>query len=879
MSKLDNLKNNNYILGKKGYIVSKKNIEENELEQIRNDLSVIPFSNMDFGVEEKPFRVYRENSTHLYLPKFYGLNNIDNNIKNILPNGKDIDINFSLELKEEQKEPARKTMEAYQEKGGGILSLPCGFGKCIGRNTPIMMFNGTIKMVQDINVGDVIMGDDSTPRNVLSLARGREQMYKVIPKKGDPYIVNESHILSLKYSTSINKNTPKGTVVDMSVTDYLNLPKHYHGRAGPLLGYRVPIEFPKKEVHIDPYFLGFWLGDGSSNGQTITTQEASILNYLNKECFKHKHKTIYLQYTGYKYDYRVNSITQGKNELKDLLRDYNLINNKHIPQDYKCNDRQTQLELLAGLIDSDGSMMKNGYDIIQKNELLLDDIIFLARSLGFAAYKTECKKYCYYKGEKREGTYFRTYIHGKGMEEIPVKCIRKKCTPRKQIKDVLNTRIRLEKLDVDDYYGFEIDNNRRFVLGDFTVTHNTILGLYFVSKLKKKTMVIVHKEFLMNQWIERIKFALPEAKIGIVQGNKCEIEGVDIVLAMLQTLSMRKFPKDTFDDFGHVIIDECHRIPSRTFSKALFKINCKYMLGLSATPNRKDGLTKVLKWFIGELIYSVKMNEKNIVKVNRYLIKSDDKNYNKEILSFRGQVQMATMINNMVNYIKRSQFIVNLIEKELEDEKRQILILSDRRQQLEDFERLLKEKDITSVGYYVGGVKKKKLKENESCRVLLGTFPMANEGLDIPTLNGLILATPKSDIIQSVGRISRVVHKDIQPLIIDIVDQFSMFERQGGKRFQVYKKKKYEIEDFEYNMDSDNILGQKRYFFHNVLKDEEYESSDDECEKKQIKLDEESEDEDKFLNMDTDNYKVKKKEKKSKKENINNLLNSMSLFS
>ena len=106
-----------------------------------------------------------------------------------------------------------------------------------------------------------------------------------------------------------------------------------------------------------------------------------------------------------------------------------------------------------------------------------------------------------------------------------------------------------------------------------------------------------------------------------------------------------------------------------------------------------------------------------------------------------------------------------------------------------------------------------------------------------------------------------------------------MFERQGGKRFQVYKKKKYEIEDFEYNMDSDNILGQKRYFFHNVLKDEEYESSDDEYEKKQIKLDEESEDEDKFLNMNTDNYKVKKKEKKSKKENINNLLSSMSLFS
>ena len=117
----------------------------------------------------------------------------------------------------------------------------------------------------------------------------------------------------------------------------------------------------------------------------------------------------------------------------------------------------------------------------------------------------------------------------------------------------------------------------------------------------------------MNQWIERIKFALPQAKVGIVQGDKCEIEGSDIIIGMLQTLSMKDFPSDAFDSIGHVIIDECHRIPSRVFSKALLKLNSHYMLGLSATPNRKDGLTKVLKYYIGDIIYSVKSNEKNIV--------------------------------------------------------------------------------------------------------------------------------------------------------------------------------------------------------------------------------------------------------------------------
>ena len=824
MSKKHQLLKEKTYLGKKGFILNKSLHSEEEITEIKNELNFTPYTSMEYGVVEEPFKVYRENSTHLYVPKFYGLEKFNKPKYNIIPKGKDINLAFALELKEQQKIPVQKTLDAYQEKGGGILSLPCGFGKCLRRDTPIMMFNGTIKMVQDINVGDVIMGDDSTPRNVLSLARGREQMYKVIPKKGDPYIVNESHILSLKYSSSVNKNTPKGTVVDMSVTEYLNLPKYYHGRAGPLLGYRVPITFPKKEVDLDPYVLGYWLGDGDSHQSTITTIEPEVVNYFQNYaeqlncCLRqgidsdNTRHSLHYSFSGKKID---NKRTQ--NIVLKQLQKLNLINNKHIPHDYKCNDRQTQLELLAGLIDSDGSMMGNGYDIIQKNEILLDDIIFLAKSLGFAAYKTKCKKSCMYKGEKKEGTYFRTFIHGKGMEEIPVKCIRKKCTPRKQIKDVLNTRIRLEKLDVDDYYGFEIDNNRRFVLGDFTVTHNTICGLYFISQLSKKTLIIVHKEFLMNQWIERINFALPDAKIGIVQGNKCEIENNDIIIGMLQTLSMKDFSKDTFDDIGHVIIDECHRIPSRIFMKALFKINCKYMLGLSATPNRKDGCTKILKWFIGDIIYSVKSDEKNVVKVDRYIIESEDENYNKEILNFRGQVQIATMVNQIVMYLKRTKIIVKRIIEEIEkNENRQFLILSDRKQQLEDFEKLFKESNIHSVGYYVGGMKKESLKASESCKILLGTYPMANEGLDIQSLNGLILATPKSDIVQSVGRISRIKHENIQPLIIDIIDNFSIFERQGKKRLDLYKKNKYEVEDIKYDLDKNEIFERKKYHYHNI---------------------------------------------------------------
>jgi len=362
----------------------------------------------------------------------------------------------------------------------------------------------------------------------------------------------------------------------------------------------------------------------------------------------------------------------------------------------------------------------------------------------------------------------------------------------------------------------------------------TILGCYFISALKKKTLVIVHKEFLMNQWIERIQFALPAAKIGVVQGDRCEIEGKDVILGMLQTLSMKEFPGDTFNGIGHVIIDECHRIPSRVFSKALLKVNSKYMLGLSATPNRKDGLTKVLKWYIGDIIFSIKGTEKNLVRAERYLIDSQDENYNHEVVNYMGKAQMPTMLNNIADCRMRTKLIMKRIIEELGlNEKRQFLVLSDRKQHLEDMYKIAVDMGMLSVGYYVGGMKKEKLKENESCRLLLGTYPMANEGLDIPTLNGLVLSTPKSDIIQSVGRICRVVHEGIQPLIIDIIDQFSIFEGQGRKRFAVYKKKGYEIIDIPYNMDKE-IFGIQKAYSHHLKKalkkssgDED--DSDDDC--------------------------------------------------
>ncbi len=322
----------------------------------------------------------------------------------------------------------------------------------------------------------------------------------------------------------------------------------------------------------------------------------------------------------------------------------------------------------------------------------------------------------------------------------------------------------------------------------------TAIALYLLSKLGGKTLIIVHKEFLMNQWKERIEEFLPGARVGIIQQDKIQIEDKDIVIAMLQSISMKEYAMNTFDSFTTIIIDEAHHINSKVFSQALKKINSQYMLGLSATPVRKDGLTKVFKWYIGDIVYSRKHTDINTVHVERLIIKSDNEYYNKEYVNYKGKVMMPKMINNICANLNRTKIIVYWI-KELLQEERKIIVLSDRRAHLEDIYKLLYEDGIKSVGYYVGGMKQKNLDISSTKNVILSTYIMSSEGLDIPGLDTEILSSPKSDIIQSVGRILRKKHEFLEPKIIDVVDTFSLFETQAVKRNKLYTSREYVVDD------------------------------------------------------------------------------------
>jgi superfamily II DNA or RNA helicase len=320
----------------------------------------------------------------------------------------------------------------------------------------------------------------------------------------------------------------------------------------------------------------------------------------------------------------------------------------------------------------------------------------------------------------------------------------------------------------------------------------TSLSLYIMSQLKRKTLVIVHKEFLLNQWVERIGQFLPSARVGRIQGPIVDIEEKDIVIAMLQSISMKEYPPETFQSFGLTVIDEVHHISSEVFSRALFKIVTKYMLGLSATMERKDGTTHVFKMFLGDIVYKGKRDEEHPVVVRGIEYKTNDSEFNEVEYDFRGNPQYSKMISKLCEYNPRSEFILKVTEQMIREKpESQIMIIGHNRSLLTYLHDAIEQRQIATVGYYVGGMKEEELKESESKQIVVATYGMAAEGLDIKTLSSLIMVTPKTDIVQTVGRILRMRHS--QPIIVDIIDSHELFQNQWKQRIAYYRKCNYTV--------------------------------------------------------------------------------------
>jgi len=475
-----------------------------------------------------------------------------------------------------------------------LIVVPTGGGKCLAKGTPILMHSGQIKPVEAIKVGDLLMGPDSKPRKVLSLARGREEMFRVTPIKGDAYTVNRSHVLSLRMTSGGDRSWCAGKsfaprdIANVTVDEYLASSNTFKHCAK---GWRVGVDFPSSKTPeaLPPYILGTWLGDGNSRGPSLTNIDDEIISEWNWLAMKLGCQFRREIQKGKCQQFHISNVndTAGRgrriNPVKAALHNLNLLNNKHIPDCYKINSESVRLEVLAGLIDTDGALGNGIFDYISKVERLADDVCFLARSLGFAAYKTPCKKTCGNNG--KVGDYFRVCISG-DISRVPCRLQRKRPAKRLQKKNVLNVGIKVESVGEDDYFGFEIDGDRLFLLGDFTVTHNTVMFSNITSGAARKSKsvnLLVHRDTLLTQTSATLtRMGIEHGLIASGYTPSC----VPVQVSSIWTL-VRRLTKVGAPDI--IIMDEAHHAAAGAWLKVIEAWPNAVILGFTATPERLDG--------------------------------------------------------------------------------------------------------------------------------------------------------------------------------------------------------------------------------------------------------------------------------------------------
>lgn len=418
-------------------------------------------------------------------------------------------------------EPQQVYHPLYEDKEKFVILITGGRG-CETPTQEIIMSDLTIKQIKDIRVGDCVMGDDGSPRKVLATLNGYSQMYCVHQTSAEDYYVNDTHIISVRKSkTSIKEGryAEYAEFTDMRVTDYVNKSKRFkeHFR-----GYKVSsIPYPQKNVDIEPYMLGIWLGDGTSIFPQITTPDAEIKYYLSEFAKRNDLKVTTNGVRGKAETLRL-AKTKGKiNPFMECLRRYDLINNKHIPQDYISNDERVRLELLAGLLDTDGYKTCNGYEITQKNKHLAKQIKYIADTLGFRTHISQKKARC---NGMDCGFVYRVSING-NVWRIPCKVERKKVfeSDAHKNKDWHLSQLSIEPVGDGEWCGIILDGNQRYLHSDGTVTHNSGKSFNAATFIERLTFEMTEAEKIVHQ-ILYTRYTMVSANMSVIPEMMEKIE-------------------------------------------------------------------------------------------------------------------------------------------------------------------------------------------------------------------------------------------------------------------------------------------------------------------------------------------------------------------
>lgn len=719
-----------------------KDLTDKQLAKLGKDLciSVLP-SKYSFQTQPNIIQLYDVEGSNLYIPFAYASSGSDSGsksssdskssyprpLRSAFPETKAV---FEGVLREEQKVVKSEAIERLNKDGSIIISAACGFGKCFRYNTPVLMYNGTVCKAQDIQTGDVLMGDDSTARTVLSTNIGRETMYNIVPLDGyPPFGVNASHILCLQRMDD-NGTMHRETMEEMTVLEVLKMQMENPAKRAQLRLYRSPVFFSEQKIHYDPYIIGLYIGLPADT--LLRTPFLDIAMYAkNQDLTIRKAHSIY------------------------LIRAPHYPRYDKLPLEYKANSLDVRRRVLAGAIDQCGYVCRKKCVIFPSSVQLADDLVYIARSLGMYA--------------RIYGTRIVMLKGSTQLRRLPLLTPSFKFDPDYQ--EHLRTEFTVVPIPDDNcFYGFTLDGNRRFLLGDFTVTHNTAMSIYIATKIRLRTLILCHRVVLINQWKEAIQRFCPNATVQVLNTGQTELAS-DTDFFLVNAVNVPKYSRAFYKQIGCVIVDECHIIMADKMSRCMRYLLPRYVIGLSATPYRTDGLNALLDMYFGtqkivrELhrkhhVYTVHTGFEPTIELNRM-----------------GKIDWGVVLNSQADDVKRNEMIINLI---LQHPDRVFLVLCKRLSQGRYLvQRLQEEKqDVTSL---LG----KQQEYEQKSRILVGSVGKCSVGFDHPRLNTMILAADVEQyFVQYLGRVFRT--QDTVPVIFDLVDDHSLMKKHYATRHQIY---------------------------------------------------------------------------------------------
>ena len=482
----------------------KSELSASQVASLKSELTIVPRTMVpDEDVE--PLRLYQDTPDELGVPRefFYKHRRAAHEVIPAWTEGrKDLYSPmgaFTGILREEQEQAfqAVTTRLADTSQGlGGIVRAVPGWGKCLAPHTPVMLHNGSVVRADAVVTGDLLMGPDSKPRKVLSTTVGRGRLYRIVPEAGTPWVCNADHILTLVHAIT-------GKIVDVPIEVYLALPS-WQKRNLLQFSPEDGVDFPeqKKPLLVNPYFVGAWFGDG-----TKAFRGVAVSDFMTQE---------------------------QRSQLGVA------VSNIHR---YKTASREHRREFLAGFLDAGGHTNSGA---VRRD--FAEAVAFVARSLGIRA-DIHSKAI---DGVK----HWRVNVLG-DLSQLPLRLswVSNALFDHKAVS--LRQSFTVDDLPEGPYAGFTLAGDGRFLLGDFTVTHNTVAGLSLLAHYDVPSLILVHRGFLMDQWAERIKSFLPQAKVGRAQQTECSYEGASIVLGMVHSVVSGGYPQEFYDWPGLVMVDEC----------------------------------------------------------------------------------------------------------------------------------------------------------------------------------------------------------------------------------------------------------------------------------------------------------------------------------